>query len=127
MKVIIVPEAKEYVDANYPNDPLLKALANAMLERLPSMDVEEPPRWIPVTVQLPEEHDSIFARLYGTENWMTGMFRQLSDDVIACYEYGDGSRVVMASRTRDGQWDMKTTAKATVTHWMPLPEAPKEE
>lgn len=27
-------------------------------------------KWIPVTERLPEEHDSIFAKLKGTEKWI---------------------------------------------------------
>lgn len=42
MQVIDVASAKEYVQANYPNDPLLKAMANALLDSIPHIDVELP-------------------------------------------------------------------------------------
>ena len=39
MEVILVKEAKEYVAANYPNDPLLKRIVINLLDQLPKMDV----------------------------------------------------------------------------------------
>ena len=39
MEVIAVKEAKEYVAANYPNDPLLKHIALTLLEQLPKVKV----------------------------------------------------------------------------------------
>ena len=38
MEVIIVKDAKEYVAANYPNDPLLKRIVINLLDKLPKMD-----------------------------------------------------------------------------------------
>lgn len=32
--------------------------------------------WIPVSERLPEEHDSIFAKFKGTDNWKRGMFEK---------------------------------------------------
>lgn len=37
MEVIAVKEAKEYVAANYPNDPLLKHVALNLLDQLPKV------------------------------------------------------------------------------------------
>lgn len=39
MEVINVKEAKEYVSANYPNDPLLKHIVLNLLDQLPKMEV----------------------------------------------------------------------------------------
>lgn len=84
-------------------------------------------RWIPVTERLPEEHDSIFAPFYGTEKWVSGMFRTISDDVNACVEYEDGTRKVKTLHTFDGKWNLKGMGGKKVTYWMPLPEPPKGE
>ena len=68
-------------------------------------------RWIPVTERLPEEH--IFV-----------LIRQ------------DDNRIMIAERV-DGDWWYRYFAydvdrwdeneQGTITHWMPLPEPPKEE
>ena len=84
-------------------------------------------RWIPVTERLPEEHDSIFAKFFGTERWINGMFRTTSNDVIACVEYEDGTRDIRTMRTIDGKWNFKGMGGKKTTHWMPLPEPPKGE
>ena len=60
--------------------------------------------WIPVS-EPPEEHDSIWAKLYGTKSWQPGLFRKCSYDVLACVEKKDGSRRVISIRTYDGKWD----------------------
>lgn len=41
MEVIIVKEAKEYVAANYPNDPLLKRIVINLLDKLPKMEIAD--------------------------------------------------------------------------------------
>lgn len=32
--------------------------------------------WIPVNERMPEEHNSIFAKFKGTDNWKKGMFKK---------------------------------------------------
>lgn len=49
MKVIDVKRAKEHIQGNYPNDPLLRAIANGLLENMPSIDVELP-LWVKCNV-----------------------------------------------------------------------------
>lgn len=84
-------------------------------------------KWIPVTERLPEEHESIFVSFHGTEKWQDGMFLKCSDTVLASVEYEDGKRRVKAIITKDGKWDLSKMYRASkVTHWMPLPDAPKE-
>ena len=39
MEVIDVKAAREYIQANYPNDPLLKHIALTILEQLPKIKV----------------------------------------------------------------------------------------
>lgn len=41
MEVISVKEAREYIMANYPNDPLLRHVVITALEQLPKVDAEE--------------------------------------------------------------------------------------
>ena len=84
--------------------------------------------WIPVSERLPEEHESIFAKLYKTDRWEPLMFKKISDEVLAVVKFEDGTRKVKTIHTRDGEWRFINLYKAKeVTHWMPLPEPPKEE
>ena len=83
--------------------------------------------WIRVEERLPEEHDSIFAKAYGTKRWADGMFRTISDEVLACVAFEDGHKMTMTLRTHDGAWALSSVHRGHVTHWMPLPEPPKEE
>ena len=80
--------------------------------------------WISVKDRLPEEHDSIWARLYGTEQWQPGLFRKCSYDVIACVEKKDGSRRTVSIRTYDGKWDHNKLNEETVVCWQPMPQPP---
>ena len=41
MEVIFVKEAKEYVAANYPNDPLLKHIVLNLLDQLPKEEIAD--------------------------------------------------------------------------------------
>lgn len=83
--------------------------------------------WIPVTERLPEEHDNIFAKLYRSEKWEPLMFCKISDEVLAVVKYEDGTRKVKTVHTTDGEWRIIGLFGAKeVTHWMPLPEPPKE-
>ena len=41
MEVIIVKEAKEYVVANYPNDPLLQRIVINLLDQLPKIQIAD--------------------------------------------------------------------------------------
>lgn len=83
-------------------------------------------QWIPASERLPEEHDSMFIKLHGGEGWTTGMFRKISDEVLACVENEDGTKTVKQTHTTDGEWRLSSIRRAKVTHWMPMPEPPKE-
>lgn len=84
-------------------------------------------QWIPAAEKLPEEHESIFARYYGTKNWMPGMFCTVSDTVIAAVLYEDGKRTVKAMHTQDGKWHHPgMVGIKEVTHWMPMPLPPAD-
>ena len=84
--------------------------------------------WIPVFERLPKEHDSIFAKLYGTDKWNNKLWRTVSDIVLVTIKYDDGTRIVKKSHTRDGEWsDEKRCMNCKVEAWMPLPKAYKEK
>ena len=86
--------------------------------------------WIPVTERLPEEHDSAFAKLYGTDRWGNNLWRARSEEVLVTLEYEDGIRTVKSSHTTDGKWWIEketTLSKFKVIAWMPMPEPMKEE
>lgn len=83
--------------------------------------------WISVKDRLPVEHDSIFKSLKGTPMWSPGMFEKTSDNVNVAIEFEDGSVKVYTAHTTDGKWrNLPIVGKPVVTHWMPLPEPPKE-
>lgn len=85
--------------------------------------------WIPVEERMPEEHDSVFAELKGTDKWYSGMFEKMSDEVIVACEYGDGTRVTKTSKTIDGSWLIEAEAifRLKVIFWQPLPELYEEK
>lgn len=85
-------------------------------------------KWIPVFERLPKEHDSIFAKLYGTDKWNNKLWRTVSDRVLVTIKYDDGTRIVKESHTRDGEWsDEKRCMNCKVEAWMPLPKAYMEK
>ena len=84
-------------------------IANGMLQK-----------WIPAS-EPPEEHDSVWAKLYGTKSWQPGLFRKCSYDVLACVEKKDGRRRVISIRTHDGKWDITKLNEETVICWRPKP------
>lgn len=84
-------------------------------------------QWIPVSEKLPEEHDTIFAKLKGTDKWNDAMCEKMSADVTVVCVLENGERVVSHSRTVDGEWDIeKKPIKRKVTHWMQPPKPPKD-
>lgn len=86
--------------------------------------------WIPVSEKLPDEHDSIFARLYGTDKWDDALWRTKSKEVLVTIEYEDGVRTVKSSHTTDGKWVVEKRAelsKCNVVAWKPFPEPYKEK
>ena len=63
---------------------------------------EKVPKWIPVTERLPKKYESV---------WTCSKFGMLQDEYLGKY---DGENYFARQTTH-------------VTHWMPLPELPKEE
>lgn len=84
--------------------------------------------WISVSERLPEEHDSIFAKFKGTDNWKRGMFEKTSKYVIATVVFDDGTVLVEQAHTTDGIWRTdKKVLGGTVVAWKDYPEPYKED
>lgn len=97
------------------------------LEKERKKQREDAIEWIPVSKKLPDEHDSIFAKLYGTDKWESGCWRRTSNRVIATIKYNDGTVIVKEAFTHDGEWTVeKRNINCKVIAWMPLPEPYKE-
>ena len=85
-----------------------------LIRRCEQFQYTPPPAWIPVTERLPEDRTPVqvcYIGYYGKE---------IGSDLLACrYEglwcYWDGEPC---------SYD---ECKVKITHWMPLPEPPKEE
>lgn len=83
--------------------------------------------WIPVSEKLPDEHDSVFAKSYGTDKWNNMFWRTTSNRVIATIKYNDGTVIVKEAFTHDGEWTVeKKNINCKVIAWMPMPEPYKE-
>ena len=100
-----------------------------MIEQLLA-DLEEDEKengWIPVSERLPEEHDSIFAKFKGTDNWKRGMFEKKSKYVIATVVFNDGAVLVEQAHTTDGIWRTDNEVLGgSVVAWMEYPGPYKE-
>ena len=84
--------------------------------------------WIPVSEKLPDEHDSVFAKSYGTDKWENLFWRTTSNRVIATIKYNDGTVIVKEAFTHDGEWTIeKKNINCKVIAWMPFPEPYKEK
>ena len=79
--------------------------------------------WILCSERLPEEYDSIFAKLKGTDKWDSAMPEKISDDVNVTVECEDGTRKTNTRHTIDGKWKTDINiVKFNVIAWQPLPE-----
>lgn len=83
--------------------------------------------WISVKERLPEEHESLIGKLYGTDKWDPSMWRRTSGELLVVLRFDDGSEKVTTCKTHDGEWYLSGIHRATITHWMPLPPPPGEE
>ena len=103
---------------------------NAQMVLLKLVDKEESFEWIPVSERLPEEYDSVFAELYGTDKWDDTLWRTRSKRVLVTIEHESGVRSVTESYITDGKWTLgkrATLSKYKVVAWMPLPNPYKEK
>lgn len=100
---------------------------NAQRVLLKLVEKAESFEWIPISERLPEEHDSVFAKLYGTDKWRSKLWRTTSNRVIATIKYNDGTVIVKDAFTHDGEWTVeKRNTNCKVIAWMPLPKPYKE-
>lgn len=88
--------------------------------------------WIPTSERMPEEHDSMFATLKGTDKWNDAMFEKTSDVVNVTVVDKKGKAVTTRANTVDGKWNcdlLRLNKSYQITHWQPKPEPyqPKEE
>lgn len=80
-------------------------------------------RWITCESKMPEEHDSMFAKLKGTDKWSSAMFEKISNEVNVTIEFEDGKRAVKTLHTLDGRWNEGNRGiKFKVIAWQPLPK-----
>ena len=93
------------------------------------VDKAESFEWIPVSERLPDEHDSLFAKFYGTDKWNDALWKTQSKEVLVTVEFEYGIRSVTSSYTTDDKWEIEKRVKfrkCKVVAWMPLPEPYKE-
>ena len=99
------------------NEQMVEAFKVAMLALAETAwhDLREDPQ------DMPQEHESIFNKFFGTERWNEHMFRTCSDCVDVTFEYPDGTRSVETAKTRDGKWsyDRLVFQDANVIGWRP--------
>lgn len=57
--------------------------------------------WIPVSKRLPDEHESLFAKFYGTDKWNDALWKTQSKEVLVTVEFEYGIRSVTSSYTTD--------------------------
>ena len=90
----------------------------------PVTDINVGSKWIPVTERLPEEDGKyiVFEQSGGRTN--TSMLR-FAKDARKIDRYDFKGRWKNAWYEYDSEWGHYTVK--SVTHWMPLPEPPKEE
>lgn len=81
--------------------------------------------WILCSKEMPEERESIFSSLYGTDKWRQGMFRTSSQYVFVTAESASGDRYVTIAKTIDGKWrlDYCPCKYDKVIAWLKTPRA----
>ena len=111
-KLVDVAEAKTFIEANWPNDPLLKAIALNLLDKLPAAQ----PAWIPAD-QHPELH------MQKSEN-PDGSYisYEASAPVIALDQSGHICTVHYESGPLFQGWVDDRSRARDIAGWMPKPE-----
>lgn len=81
-------------------------------------------RWILCSEQMPEERESIFAKLKGTNKWSSAMFETTSNDVIVAVRFKETKETMTGfCHTCDKKWKKPLSWKdAEIVAWMPLPK-----
>ena len=119
--------AYEKVKHTYPDGgEWAKGITEDICKDIDNQPTIEPQKWIPCSERMPEEHDSIFSKFYGTEKWRDAMFRKTSKIVITTVEHLDGTRQTAPCHTIDGEWNQSMKGMGKALAWMSLPEPYKE-
>ena len=100
----------EYYNGFAGKTAAVQAVSDACVLAVAALREQEERRWIPVTERLPEYEG---AYLVYTER----------GSIYASHFYTE--KRFASGYVREAQWSQRGTVK--VTHWMPLPEPPKEE
>lgn len=107
----------------YRNEPVYDGSLSAAMDRISDLPAIIPePQWIPVTERLPDITKTIKAR--------RNVYRKSERVLCACLQ-ADGKRLVKEGYMEffndypEPNWIIPGTIHS-VTHWMPMPEPPKE-
>ena len=95
----------DYVELDEPCDYYVKLQAANMLEKLAAEKEAKKPEWISVKDRLPEKKNESY---------------------LCCVDsclFPGSQYISIRAFCDDGKWE----TNGTVTHWMPMPEPPKEE
>lgn len=84
--------------------------------------------WISVKDRLPEQTPSLFSKFKDTDKWSKAMWVMDSETVLVTVA-AKGESIVTTGKLQDGKWCTRISPviEYKVTHWMPLPEPPKED
>ena len=97
------------------DDPEINGTNFARVKRyIENAPAEEASKWIPVTERLPDKHGKPYVC------WLTFPYGGAFAHIINWHEYGDNGYVNGKHFSDEGLDGMK------VTHWMEMPEPPKE-
>lgn len=90
------------------DDPLHSLVRDAYddaVRRIRDVPDADPVQW---HNGLPPEHETVFARLKGTDKWLPSMFEKMLRNVLVtlemCDKNGTPERIVTVAHTVDGQW-----------------------
>ena len=81
--------------------------------------------WILCSDRMPEEHDSIFAKLKGTDKWNDNMHEKVSDWVNVTVTDRYSNTITTYAHTVEGEWrcDLLRLDKSyKIIAWQPFPE-----
>lgn len=83
--------------------------------------------WVKVEDDMPKEHDSMFVKYKGTDEWKPYMFSTISPMVLVTVKRRDGTKYTTIGRTIDGKWsDHSIMDCGRITHWCSMP-APAQD
>lgn len=107
MRLIDPKQAYEIARLNYSDFAMSLADLTSLREVLEDCDTIEVPRWIPVTERLPEETGKYIVCTSKGSVYCAKFY--VCD--TGCYDHGSY---------------FGTDSNTKITHWMPLPDAPKD-